>query len=431
VSGSTNSSDFPTTPGAFQPALKGPQDATVTKLNSTATALLYSTYLGGHNQFAEAENGFGIAIDAAGNAYVAGRTGSSDFPTTPAAFQPSYAGGTHDAFVTKLNPAGTGLVYSTYLGGGGGDQGSCGGAGGGGLALDPSGAVYVTGFTDSADFPTTTGAFQPSYQGGTFDGWAAKLDPLGASLMYSTYLGGSGEDLGCGIAVDPMNNAHVSGHTTSADFPAVNPIQAFAGVRDSFVTKINATGTALVYSTYLGGTGDDFGTGIALDALPNPNAYVTGGTASTDFPTTPGAFQTSNAGSYDAFVAKITDVVLPPPPTVGKVTGGGTIDVMNGIGSFGFIVQRQAVDASVRGQLQYVNHVTRARVHSVEFTSFAIVGNTATFGGLCTNNGAPCTFIVNVTDNDEPGFDDTFTISVSAGPTDGGTLRSGNIQIHD
>src|SRR5207302_9737939 len=127
VAGATRSSDFPTTPGAFQPTLHGPEDATVTKLNSTGSALIYSTYLGGYNQFAVAENAFGIAIDAAGNAYVAGRTGSTDFPTTPLAFQASYAGGEHDAFVTKLNPSGTALVYSTYLGGSGNDQASCGG----------------------------------------------------------------------------------------------------------------------------------------------------------------------------------------------------------------------------------------------------------------------------------------------------------------
>jgi beta-propeller repeat-containing protein len=437
VTGATRSTNFPTTVGAFQTTRHGAQDAFVTKLNpggSGAADLVYSTYLGGNDAASTfPEGGFGIAVDVFGRIYVAGRTGSTDFPTSIGAFQTALKG-REDAFVTKLNPAGGGaadLVYSTYLGGSGIDHASCGG-GPGALALDPSGAAYVTGLTDSVDFPTTNGAFQPSYQGGTFDAWVAKLDPLGVSLMYSTYLGGSGEDRGCGIAVDPMNNAYVSGHTASTDFPTLNAIQsAFAGVQDAFVTKINPTGTALIYSTYLGGTGDDVGFGIALDALPNPNAYVSGFTASTDFPTTAGAFQTSNAGSYDAFVAKITDVVLPPPPTVGKVTGGGSIDVVNGIGTFGFIVQRQAVDASVHGQLQYVNHASADKVHSVEFTAFAIAGNTATFGGLCTNNGAPCTFTVNVTDSDEPGFDDTFTISVSAGPTEGGTLRSGNIQIHD
>src|SRR5439155_11490299 len=134
----------------------------------------------------------------------------------------------------------------------------------------------------------------------------------------------------------------------------------------------------------------------------------------------------------DSFVAKITDVVLPPGPTVGKVTGGGSIDVPNGIGTFGFIVQRQAADASIHGDLQYVNHANGEKVHSVLFDMFVITGNTARFHGICTNNGVPCTFTVNVTDNGEPGTDDSFNITVDAGPTEGADemLRSGNILIH-
>src|SRR5439155_1426818 len=132
----------------------------------------------------------------------------------------------------------------------------------------------------------------------------------------------------------------------------------------------------------------------------------------------------------DSFVAKITDVVLPPGPTVGKVTGGGSIDVSGGIGTFGFIVQRQAADASIHGDLQYVNHANGEKVHSVLFNSFVIAGNTATFGGACTNNGMPCTFTVKVTDKGEPGTNDHFTITVDAGPPEGDKLRSGSILIH-
>jgi hypothetical protein len=176
----------------------------------------------------------------------------------------------------------------------------------------------------------------------------------------------------------------------------------------------------------------DQGTGIAVDSLPTPNAYVVGFTSSTNFPTTTGAFQTTfGGGTSDAFVAKITEAVLPPPPTVGKVTGGGTVDVPGpGIANFGFIVQARSTSGPIGGDLQYVNHASGATVHSVMFDSFAITGNTATFGGTCTNNGVPCTFKVTVQDNGEPGTDDHFTITVDAGPPEGDKLRGGNVQIH-
>jgi hypothetical protein len=421
VIGTTISTDFPTTAGAFDTMLDG-GDAFVTKLNAAGSALIYSTFLGGGgNDFGNA-----IALDPSGDAYLTGQTASPDFPTTAGAVDTTFNDGGFDAFVTRLHASGSALVYSTFLGGSNVDFGL-------GIALDSSANAYVTGQTGSADFPTTPGAFQTAFGGGTEDAFVTKLNPAGsAPLVYSSYLGGSSNDAGTGIAVDAALNAYVTGLTISPDFPTFNAIQAtLAGAFDAFVTKVNPPGTGLVWSTYLGGNSNDFGNGIALDIFPSPNAYVTGLTGSANFPTTPGAFDTTLGGPVDAFVAKIGDVVLPPPPTVGKVTGGGSIDVVNGIGTFGFIVQRQAADASIHGQLQYVNHASGDKVHSVEFTSFAIIGNTATFGGVCTNNVAPCTFTVNVTDNDEPGFEDTFTISVSAGPTEGGTLRSGNIQIHD
>jgi hypothetical protein len=148
------------------------------------------------------------------------------------------------------------------------------------------------------------------------------------------------------------------------------------------------------------------------------------------------AFQTASGGGEDAFVAKLGEVVVPPPPppppSVGKVTGGGAIDVTGGIGTFGFIAQRHAADASIHGNLQYVNHASGAKVHSVMLTTFVITGNMATFGGTCTKNGVPCTFSVNVTDNGRRGTNDSFNITVDAGPTEGAgeKLRSGNIKIH-
>ncbi len=283
VTGQTLSSDFPTTPGAFQTTLGGSHDAFVTKLNSTGTNLLYSTYLGGSIP----DYGNGIAVDTSGNAYVTGYTSSSDFPTTPGAFQTTYT--YVDAFVTKLNATGTGLLYSTYLGGSGGDLGW-------GIAVDTSGNAYVTGQTQSStDFPTTAGAFQTTY-GGREDVFVTKLNSAGTNLLYSTYLGGSDFDYGNGIAVDSSGNAYVTGVTYSDDFPttagAFQTTHRGGGYsRDAFVTQLNSTGTALLYSTYLGGGSEDYGNGIAVDT--SGNAYVTGSTQSSDFPTTAGAFQTT------------------------------------------------------------------------------------------------------------------------------------------
>src|SRR5439155_688758 len=249
-----------------------------------------------------------------------------------------------------------------------------------------SGNAYVTGRTQSTNFPTTAGAFQTTF-GGTEDAFVTKLNPTGTGLVYSTYLGGSGVDDGFGIAVDALGNAYVTGFTDSTTFPTTAGAfqTTLGGTEDAFVTKLNATGSVLVYSTYLGGSDVDDGLGIAVDA--RGNAYVTGVTFSTNFPTTAGAFQTTGGGREDAFVAKIIDIVLPPPTTVGRVTGGGSINLPNGIGTFGFIVQRQAADAAIRGNLRYVNHANGAKVHSVTFDSFVITGNMATFGGTCTNNG--------------------------------------------
>jgi len=425
VTGDTFSSDFPTTADAFDTTFNGFFDAFVTKLNPSGTApLVYSTYLGGVDR----DTGRGIAVDVAGNAYVTGETGGSGFPTTPLAFDTTL-GGSIDAFVTKLNPTGSApLVYSTYLGGSDFEEGLA-------IAVDAMGNAYVTGDTGSSDFPTTTGAFDTTLSGSS-DAFVTKLNPTGtAPLVYSTYLGGSGGetgyDIGYGIAVDAMGNAYVTGDTRSSDFPTTAGAfdSTLGGCCDAFATKLNPTGSApLVYSTYLGGSDFEDGLAIAVDALEN--AYVTGQTNSADFPTTMGAFDTAYNGEGDAFVAKIIDVVLPPGPTEGKVTGGGSINVPNGTGTFGLIVQQQAADSSIHGHLQYVNHATKTKVRSVMFTTFMISGNMATFSGTCTSNDLPCTFRVDVMDNDEPGTSDSFTIRVNAGPPEGGTLRGGNIQIH-
>src|SRR3989441_166203 len=258
--------------------------------------LAYSTYLGGTGF----DEGFGIAVDSLGQAYVTGVTASLDFAMTAGVLQPRFAGGSLDAFVTKLNPTGAALAYSTYLGGTGDENGF-------GIAVDATGNAYVTGLTNSnLDFPTTAGAFQRSSAGGISDAFVTKLNAAGAALVYSTYLGGTGDENGFGIAVDATGNAYVTGITFSPDFPTTaRAFQPSSPGGDAFVTKLNPSGAALVYSTYLGGTGSDLGFGIAVDSFGN--AYVTGQTFSSDFPTTEGAFQTTfgGGGGFDAFLTKV------------------------------------------------------------------------------------------------------------------------------
>jgi hypothetical protein len=314
LTGDTASGDFPTTAGASDTTANGGDDAYVTKLNSAGSAVVYSTYLGG----ASSDAGTGIALDAAGNAYVAGFTTSTDFPTTAGAFDTT-ANGATDAFVTKLNTTGSALLYSTYLGGTSADQSLFG------VAVDAAGDAYLTGFTQSANFPTTAGAFDTTL-GGIQDAFVTKLDPTGSSLVYSTYLGGSDSDLGRGLAIDPAGNAYVAGFTNSANFPTTaGAFDTTAnGGGDAYFTKLNTTGSALVYSTYLGGASGDTGLGIAVDAAGS--AYLTGETGSTDFPTTPGAFDRTANGAGDAFVSKFgagpgpaATLTLAPPAATNDV----------------------------------------------------------------------------------------------------------------
>jgi len=427
VTGYSTSTDFPTSVAAFQKTLAGPADAFVTKLNLAGSApLLYSTYLGGSSD----DRGYAIAVDNSGNAYVTGSTTSTDFPTT-GAFQTTYAGGA-DVFVTKLNPAGS-LGYSTYLGGSGQDIGQA-------IAVNASGNAFVTGKT-SGNFPTTAGAFQSAFGGGVNDAFVTRLNASGsAPLVYSTYLGGSGDDASYGIALDSLDDAYLTGYTNSPNFPTAAGIQtAFGGGSfDAFVTKLNPLGSAPLYSTYLGGGGDDAGQGIAVDGLLN--AYVTGFTGSTNFPTTTGAFQTMfHGGVYDAFVTKIAEgVQLEQCPADGQgeceQTGGqGTVDDHDdgnqGQGSFSFIVRRPSTTQRISGGLQFVNPANGTDVRSVTLSSLLISGNSAVIAGTCTNSGAPCTFVADVTDGGPTGSADTFTISISGGPARGGPLRSGKVQV--
>jgi Beta-propeller repeat len=355
ITGYTDSTNFPGTLGGVQNTSGGSADVFVTKLNASGSAILYSTYLGGSGD----DRGFSIAVDGSGNAYVTGWTSSPNFPTV-AAFQPSFGGGGRDAFVAKLNPFGNALVFSTFLGGSGFDSGNgiaIDGSGvyvtgstssanflvaaafqatlGGGqdgfvtklnaagngviystylggslddrgssIAVDSSGFAYVAGNTSSFNFPIAS-ALQSS-NGGATDAFVTKLSATGSALIYSTYLGGSGVEnveLGRSIAVDSANNAYITGMTASVNFPTFQPLQAsLGGSNDAFVVKLNAAGTAFVYSTYVGGSSIDYGESIAVDG--SGNAYVAGFTSSPDFPSV-NADQPAIGGSYDAFIAKL------------------------------------------------------------------------------------------------------------------------------
>jgi hypothetical protein len=424
VTGSATAGYLPVTTGAFQALSKGEcssqtnctgdyaPNAFVTKLNPTGTALVYSTYLGG----SLGDYGEGIAVDSAGNAYVTGTANSTNFPVTAAAFQTVNKIGPLDitnvppgpnAFVTKLNPTGTALIYSTYLGGSGvqwanvlftapgstaapyfiaGDNATA-------IAVDSTGNAYVTGMANSADFPVTSGAFQtannspgyilPNY-GVSSNAFVTKLNPSGTALVYSTYLGGTGEsyqggalgDTANSIALDGSGNVYVTGYASSSNFPVTQSAfqmvnNAATGYYNAFVTKLNSAGTALLYSTYLGGSAFDYGTGIAVDS--SGDAYVTGQTLSNNFPVTVGAFQTVNAttsGSYNAFVTKLNSAgtaLLYSTYLGGSVGNGHTQNFGPGI----------AVDSSGDA---YVTGQTHSNNFPVTVGAFQTVNNAGVLG---------------------------------------------------
>jgi len=348
VTGLTGSEDFPVTAGALQTINKAAANGDITafaaKLNPAGTGLVYSTYLGGSGTAANApfagDTGTSIAVNNGGEAYVAGLTYSKDFPVTDGALQAvnnSAATGGTNGFVARLNAAGTGLVYSTYLGGSGSSAGipfasdTCNA-----IALDGAGDAYVAGQTLSKDFPVTAGAFQTRMAAAGADGanaFVSELDPAGSALVYSTYLGGSVIDAADAIAVDSSGDAYVAGLTYSLNFPVTaGALQAVnngaAGhTSNGFVSKLNPSGSALLYSTYLGGRGGqvnltstvgfeagDQVNGLAIDG--EGNAFVTGETASPDFPVTGGAYQAVNqnqfpgcpAGCYGGFNAFVSEL---------------------------------------------------------------------------------------------------------------------------
>ena len=375
ITGYTESDDFPTTPDSYQNIYAGGDDTFVVKLDPSGDTLAYSTYLGGSGN----DQGRGIAVDSFRNTYITGCTSSTNFPLQNPD-QETHAGN-WDAFITKLDPSGSILSYSTYLGGDDEDRGhgiavdnsgiayvtgdtkskffprklgtrgfagntdvfiarfspfgsrlysSClGGVSndhGIGIALDDSGNFYITGYTNSYNFPTKN-PFQESRVGNAFsyDAFVCKFSPyelndnLRFNISYSTYLGGTANDYGYGIALNNSGNAYVTGYTLSNNFPTQNPYQKnHTGNIEVFITKLSATGDALTYSTYLGGSSSDYGYGIAVDG--SGNAYVTGETSSSNFPTQ-NPYQENNAEGYDLFVAKLSHT---PILTTGTVTNINT-----------------------------------------------------------------------------------------------------------
>lgn len=296
-------------------------------------ALDYSTFLGGSSH----ELAGGVTVDADGNAIIVGTTQSDDFPTMPGAVDSSFNGGVVDVFVAKLRADGSGLVYATYLGGtptplrrGSGDPVEFGRA----VAVDGDGNAYVTGQTTSSDFPTTSGSLQPTLNAtpdDATDAFVTKLDAAG-SLVYSTFLGGGSWEDGRDIAVDASGNASVVGETGSSDFPTTpGAVQATeGGGRDAFVATLDAAGSSLLGSTYLGGADNDTAAAVAVDG--DGNTYVAGSTRSVEFPTTPGSFQPTHSGGEFADLFEVFAAKLAPDASAlsySTFLGGTKMDLAN------------------------------------------------------------------------------------------------------
>jgi hypothetical protein len=300
VAGETASMDFPIVSG-LQATFGGLSDAFVTKIDPTGSMILYSTYLGGDGP----DRANSIAVDGSGNAYVTGRAGppnTMQFPTVNAPFS-SYRGGEYDAWMAKISADGSQLLYSTYFGGSDNDAAF-------GIALDGTANLYIVGGTRSTDdFPVTSGVVQQSNQGET-DAWIAKIDPTQVgfpSIVWAGFWGGSSTERANGVTVDAAGNVYMTGlsKSTESEWAAANGFQTSyqGGISDGFLVVFNNSGTNLLYSTYLGGSAEDVGNGVAVDA--NGFVYVVGQTSSTNFPTRGGFQTTYAAGPYNAFVIKI------------------------------------------------------------------------------------------------------------------------------
>ncbi len=387
VVGTTSSRNFPTTAGAFDTTHSNTSCSTifVTKLNSNGSALIYSTFLGNSG------TGNAIAVAADGSAYVTGNCSPVGFPTTPGAFDTTGQGS--DVFVTKFTADGSGLLYSTFLSGSLGDIGN-------GIAVDADANAYVAGFTDSSDYPTTPGAFDttiPALHIGQV--FITKLNSDGSVLVYSTYLGGSARDDCHGITVDTAGNAYVAGVTSSTNFPTTPGAfdLTFNGdLQDAFLSKLNASGSDLIYSTYFGGGGNDVGFAVAVDNFGR--VFVTGTTTSNNFPVTAGAFDTTFNGSSDAFLIKLTN--QPPDASSDETTTDEDNAVtLNVLGN----------DVDPDGDPLLVSDVTQGSNGSVTINA----DNTLTYSPSPNFNGSDA---ITYTVTDAFGNTDTANVMVTINP---------------
>ncbi len=359
ITGSTESTDFPT----FNPYQTDQSwgDVFITKLNNTGNALLYSTYVGG-SAGTGTEGAFGIAVDSLSNVYVTGSTGSTDFPLVNP-FQNVYGGSFNDAFIIKLNSSGDTLLYSTYLGGLSNDFGED-------IAVDNNGCAYITGRTNSTNYPTQN-AFQNSF-GGNYDAFVTKLSAVGNTVLYSTYLGGTDWEHGLGITIDSNYSAYLTGTTASPNFTTLNAYQStIGGGKDAFVSIFDSTGTTLIYSSYFGGLGDDVGYAITRD---DSNIYISGQTSSANFPTL-SAYQNTYGGGGDAFVSKFNNngnILL-----YSTYLGGTLDDYSNGI----------AIDSI---GLAYITGSTRSTDFPIQQDASQITngGNYDAFLSMLDNTGS-------------------------------------------
>ncbi|HXJ96314.1 MAG TPA: choice-of-anchor D domain-containing protein [Terriglobia bacterium] len=430
LAGTTNSSTFPVTSGALQIDFNGVDDGFVTVMDTTQSgpaSLAYSTFIGGSGVDAILND----VIDSSGYIYITGHTTSNNFPTTAGAFQTAcvQSSGTcsDDAFVAKINPAGqrsADLVYSTYLGGSGTDHGFS-------LAVDSSGNIYSTGFTNSSNFPTSPGAFQTMCgpdgtceSGANEKGYVTEINPGGhgsSDLIYSTYLSGEALDVPKFLVLDSQNDAYIVGRTTSQQFPVMNPLQAAkagpantsscqttsCAAYDGFITELNPTGTGLVFSTFNGGSNFDSWNAEVLDS--SGNLYVGGRTSSTDYAATAGVFQPAHAAvvggsaGLDAMVAKIS-------PTSAAGVGLGPASLTFGNQAVGTTSSSQAIVLTAAGS---------ASLTISDITVTGPFGQTNTCGTLpvTLTAGAQCTISVTfspVTTGSQTG---TLTIDDDATPS--------------
>jgi hypothetical protein len=455
ITGYTYSSDFPVTSGAFQ---KGNQAANnglatgfVTKLNPSGTGLLYSTYLGGSTL----DELTALAIDSSGNAYISGISFSADFPTTTGVFQTtnkSAAINGYSSVVSKLNPTGSALIYSTYLGGSlnyGTNLGNIYWTNP--IAVDSSGDAYVAGFTQSGDFPITTGAFQTTNHGG-FNITVSKLNPTATKLLYSTYLGGSTNSISEGMAIDSSGNVYVAGYTSDTDFPVTtgafqtvnhadtNTTYSEESNQNGFVTKLNSTGTKLVYSTYLGGTTGPWGGDqiyrLALDS--SNDVYVAGSAMSADFPVTVNAYQSKNKGAthccdYTAYTSDGFLTELNPAGTAliysSYLGGSGT---QNPVGPGGSGDTAYGLALGKNGNVYVVGFTTSPNfpvtkgAFETKYDTQQNTGFVANFNlGTAPTTGDTVTTLTPSANSVVPGTSVTFT--AVAAPVSGTGIPTGNI----